>query len=151
MKGPQSLDTGAYNTASMATRRKKQVVSAQVVLRSASGKPSREATITAANIQDFLPSPETTARATQAIAAAGFEVTPVYGNSFSITAPIATFEQFFQTRLRVGQRGDVQAMSGREKASYELPLEAIPSAMKGLIDAVTFTPPPEFGPTGQGP
>jgi hypothetical protein len=54
------------------------------------------------------------------------------GNSFSITAPESTFERVFGTR---------------GAGSLELPLHALPKTLTDHVEAVTFTPPPDFGPT----
>lgn len=127
---------------------KQQVVSAQVVLRPASGKSIRsQLAITAENIGDFLPSAETALTATQAFAAAGFEVGPVVGISFSITAPVETFEKVFDTHLRLEERGGIKAIGPDKSVSLELPLQALPKAITDNVEAVTFTPPPDFGPT----
>lgn len=126
----------------------KRIISAQVVLRSASGKAiDGETIITAENFQDFAPSPETVTRATEAFAAAGFDVGSMAGISFSISATVSTFEQVFRTRLRQEERGSVEAVEDDGSAGYELPLEALPESLANLVVAVTFTPPPDFGPT----
>ena len=127
---------------------KEQLVSAQVVLPSASGKATNgETIITSENIQDFAPSPETVARASEAFAAAGFDVGEMVGISFSISATVSTFEQVFQTRLRQNEQGGVEAVQEDDSGSYELPLKSLPESLASLIVAVTFTPPPDFGPT----
>lgn len=127
---------------------KDQVVSAQVVLQPASGEAiDAETVITSENVQDFAPSPGAAAEATQAFAAMGFDVGDVVGISFSITAEVSTFEQVFETRLREDGRGGVEAVRDDGSASYELPLEPLPESLSNLVVAVTFTPPPDFGPT----
>lgn len=127
---------------------KKQIISAQVVLRSASGKAiDGETIITSENIRDFVPSPETVARASETFAAAGFDVGEMVGISFSISATVSTFEQVFETSLRQEERGGVEAVQDDGSGSYELPLDALPESLANLVVAVTFTPPPDFGPT----
>jgi hypothetical protein len=127
--------------------KKRQQVSAQVVLRPASGKsPHKRAAITSENISEYLPSAEAAARAQERFASHGFEVGPVVANSFSITAPVETFEKVFGTRLILegeGARRSVRAGSG----SYELSLDSLPESLSESVEAVTFTPPPDFGPT----
>lgn len=130
------------------THRKAPVLSAQVLLRSASGKPADgQAAITAANIREYLPSPEVAAGAKQAFAQRGFQVGEVVGNSFSITASGETFEKLFQAKLRQGERGDVTVQGKSKSESYELPLAHLPDEIARLVEAVTFSPPPDFGPT----
>jgi hypothetical protein len=126
---------------------KEQVVSAQVVLRSASGKViDSETTITSENIQDFAPSPETVAKASQAFAALGFDVGEMVGISFSISATVGTFEQVFKTTLRQDEQGGIEAVQADGSGSYELLLDALPDSLTNLVVAVTFTPLPDFGP-----
>lgn len=76
---------------------------------------------------------------------------PVVGNSFSITAPADTFRKVFDAQLRYEDKTGVQAMQKDGSSSYELPLNELPRAVTRQIEAVTFTPPPEFGPTNFGP
>lgn len=129
-----------------------EIISAQVVLKSASGKPFEGTTvITSANIRDFLPSAETVAKVTEAFTAAGFDVGPMVGNSFSITAPVSTFEKVFRAQLRRQENGGVVAVKDDDSSSYELPLAGLPQSLTELIEVVTFTPPPDFGPTEFGP
>jgi hypothetical protein len=128
--------------------KKEKVVSAQVILRPASGKSvTGQEAITSENIRDYMPSPESFQAAAQAFSAAGFEVSAAGPTGFSITAPASTFETFFNTRLRKQERGGVMAMRKDESASFELPLRAIPREVSQFVEAVTFTPPPDFGPT----
>ncbi len=109
-------------------------VSTQVVLRPASGAAVDPAMITAANIAQFAPDPATAERVRRAFAGLGFEVGPVVGNSFAITAPASTFERVFRRSSPAG--------------GLELPLDGLPADVAQPIQAVTFTPPPAFGPTG---
>jgi hypothetical protein len=109
-------------------------LSAQVVLLPASGVPVEPARITAATLGEVVPARDVAERVQGEFAALGFRVGPLVGNNFSITAPAATFEQVFQGAA--GQTG------------LELPLEALPASVQPAVQAVTFTPPPAFGPTG---
>jgi hypothetical protein len=131
---------------------KDQIISAQVVLRSASGKsPDGNSVITTETIRDFLPSDEMVSRAIEAFAAAGFNAGAVIGNSFSISAPVNTFERVFKTHLRRQEGGSVEVVKADNSGSYELPLDALPRSVTDLVAAVTFTPAPDFGPTKFGP
>jgi len=132
--------------------KKQQTVSAQVVLRSASGKrPHGRAVITSENIGEYLPSPETAQACRTAFAAQGFQVGDVLGNSFAITAPRETFERLFKTTLRSRAGGGVESVGPGDRGSEELPLNTLPQDIAQFVEAVTFTPPPDFGPANFGP
>jgi hypothetical protein len=85
--------------------------------------------------------------ARQAFAKLGFEVGPFFGNSFSITAPVGTFERVFGVRLQGSARTGIAAVDQAGGASLELPVHRLPTEVARDIQAVTFTPPPDFGPT----
>lgn len=124
-------------------------MSAVVVLRSASGKsPGGEAAVTAANVREYLPAASSAEEARRAYAEAGFEVTEVVGNSFSITAPASVFEKTFKVKLRSEENMGVtvQADAGGD-AGYEIPAAKLPAHLARHVAAVTFSPPPDFGPT----
>lgn len=117
------------------------VVSAQVLVRSASGERLRgDVPITSENLGRYLPSPQDVGTARAAFRRAGFEVGEAVGISFSATAPVSTFEEYFATTLRVLPDGSVEAGPGR----LELPLEALPKELADLLVAVTFTPPADL-------
>jgi len=127
----------------------KQLISAQVALKSASGKTYNERTaITAENIAAYAPSADTVTEAGAGFKRAGFEVGNMVGNSFSITAPKGTFEKFFKIKLEADDRGGVK-IKGTETTpgEYELPLKALPPDLSRYVAAVTFSPPPDFGPS----
>jgi hypothetical protein len=124
-------------------------ISAQVVLAPASGAAiDPNVAITSHNIEQYLPSSDAASTVRESFSRAGFEVGPLVGNSFSITAPVKTFEEFFKTKLREDAKGGLKARSGKNVYAQELPLSALPDAWKKPVTAVTFTPPPAFGPTG---
>ena len=126
-----------------------KLVSAQVVLKAASGKSFDGRTaITSENIADYSPSTDAVAAAAAAFTEAGFEVGNVVGNSFSITAPKRTFEKFFKTKLQMEDRGTAKVSASKGTSEgYELPLKALPKNLSQLVTAVTFSPPPDFGPS----
>jgi hypothetical protein len=126
------------------------VVSAQVVLRAADGKaPDPRTPITAANIAEYAPS-TASARVTRAsFERAGFSVGPLVGNSMAISAPAETFERAFKITVVQRSGGDAVAQADGGE-SYELPLAGLPPDVARHIAAVTFTPPPDFGPTSFG-
>lgn len=117
-----------------------KIISAQVVLTAAGGgRPGPRTRITTENIREWMPSAETIARVSAELRNMGFEIGEAVGNSTSITGPARLFESVFHTKLR--EVGGVQFADG-----YELPAEKIPPALRAEIVAVTFTPPPDFGP-----
>jgi len=92
--------------------------------------------------QAILKSPATAPAAAAQLAALGFEVGNTVGNSFSVSAPVRVFESVFEVRLRSTKKGGVGA-----GGTLELPLGSLPDALRSLLSAVTFTAPPDFGPT----
>ena len=121
-------------------------ISAQVILRSASGRVvDGDVAITSANIGDFAPSSEDVAAAQEALSAVGFEVGAMIGISFSITAPARVFETFFEVALQVeGAHVRLQGAEAQDGKELELPLQSLPPELGALISTVTFTPPAEL-------
>jgi len=124
--------------------KRQTLISAQVILKPAGRKAA--APITSSNVGETLPSADALDRARKAFGDAGFEVGTAVANSFSITAPARTFDKVFGTRLHRAP-GAQASRSSRHAASDELPLDKLPKRVATLIDAVTMTPPPDFGPT----
>jgi hypothetical protein len=107
-----------------------------------------QAPVTAENVRELLPSAEAAALARQTFERAGFDVGPLVGNSFSITAPMQVFNTMMDTRLQRDRRTKaVKAARADGTAAFELPLSGLPQEVKSVIESVTFTPPPDFGPT----
>ena len=128
--------------------KKEKMISAQVILRPESGKSvTGQDAITSANIRDYMPSPESFQAAAQSFSAAGFEVSAAGPTGFSITAPASTFEKVFKTTVRQQESGGFEAVRKDKSASYELPLRGLSGELSRYVEAVTFTPPPDFGPT----
>ncbi len=120
-------------------------LSAQVVLRPASGGMTGDERITSANVQRFLPSPDAVTETTGYFREAGFEVSEVVGISFSIVGSPSAFERAFGERPERGVEKGVDTV--RTRGGTELDLGRIPAPVRRHLQAVTFTPPPEFGPT----
>ncbi|HEX8921612.1 MAG TPA: hypothetical protein VF766_09055 [Pyrinomonadaceae bacterium] len=128
--------------------KKEKTISAQVILRPASGKSvTGQEAITSENVRDYMPSPESFQAVAAEFAAAGFEVSAAGPTGFSITASESAFEKFFDTRLQTTEKRGVEALGKDKSTGYELPLRGLPKALSHYIEAVTFTPPPDFGPT----
>jgi hypothetical protein len=120
----------------------KKIVSAQVVLVAASGaRPDPQDRITSENIDDWVPAVETVVGVSGAFRSMGFEVGECVGNSLSITGAVRLFQLHFRTKLREAGGGVQFAGDG-----YELASEKIPPTLRAQIAAITFTPPPDFGP-----
>jgi hypothetical protein len=128
------------------SQQREPLVSAQVILRPASGEPVDPATITAATIGQMQPTATAVNATRKAFTDLGFEVGPFVGNSFSIAAPAATFEQVFGERLQRTAGGGITIVEPADGASLELPLDGLPSDLAKDVQAVTFTRPPAFGP-----
>lgn len=129
----------------MSEAEKSRTISAQVLLRPAGGERLPDAEITAANIGRLRPPADAVDRVRRFFAGAGFETGELVGNSFAITAPASRFEQVFKHRVE-----EVEGSLGWRRAdgevTLELPAEAIPREVAAEVEAVTFTPPPAFGP-----
>lgn|ERR1700752_3816985 len=130
-------------------RKKAKELSAQVMLRSTRGSaPDSKTAVTSENVREYLPSASSAAESRRAFEAAGFEVGPVVGNSFSITASKSTFEKVFKVKLKEEKEKGVTAhLEKSDEGSYELPTSKLSADLRREVAAVTFTPPPDFGPT----
>lgn len=74
---------------------------------------------------------------------AGFEVHAPFTGKFSIGGKKSLFEQFFGDAVNVDDSQlirNVTAASG----GYELPLDNLPDDLKGLVESIAFTPPPDW-------
>lgn len=105
------------------------VASALVVLHPAGGPVTEP--VTAATIADHQPDPAVVERLRDWFAEQGFEVGPLVGTSFSITAPADTMAATFSD-FAGGPR--------------ELDLGGLPPETVGAVQAVAVGAPPAFGP-----
>jgi hypothetical protein len=118
-----------------------QPLSANVLLRPAGGGSVADVA-RAETAEQLTPDPALAARAEEYFRNAGFDVTASVGPSFSIVGSRELFEHTFAQRLEGDERG-IRTAEG----SYELSLDPLPRDLADAIEAVTFTPPPDFGPT----
>jgi hypothetical protein len=126
----------------------RQMISAVVLLYSQTGTmPSGHAAITADTLHEYQPDPQSVLNAQARFRSLGFQVSPLVGISFSITAPQSVFGQVFQVTLRYNDQGGLEVVKENRLAGYELPVEHLPQELQTLVYAVTFTPPPDFGPS----
>jgi len=126
----------------------KDIISAQVILKPEKGKGfDKESIITAQTLEKYLPSMESLRQTRDFFSKSGFEIGPAIGNSFSITASAKWFENFFNVHLFYLENGAIMS-EWQDTKRYELPIDVIPKWIKDMVMAITFTPPPDFGPTG---
>jgi hypothetical protein len=118
------------------------VLSATVLLRPAGGGSVADVA-RAETAEQMLPDPAAVERAQTYFRQAGFDVTAAVGPSFSIVGPQDLFERTFSAPLQASERGGVVTGEG----ALELPLEPLPRDVGDAVEAVTFTAPPDFGPT----
>jgi hypothetical protein len=109
--------------------------SALVVLRSPeTGSAAEEEQITASTIAAMSPDKAVAEHARRFFAGQGFELGPLIGISFSITAPAEQMERQFEGFERLAGGGG------------ELPLGGLPPEVRQSVRAVTVEAPPDFGP-----
>jgi subtilase family serine protease len=128
------------------------LISVEVLLRSASVSVIKENNqITSKNIHEYLPAAETVDSITRFFRQKGFEVFPLGGISLTIAGTIEQFSELFDTNIVVDEAKGVLGIHESEESSHLLPLAQLPKYIQEQIVAVTFVPPPDFGPTNFGP
>jgi hypothetical protein len=106
-------------------------VTLTVLLRPAHGGEPPPEGVTAATAAEHAPDPDAARRVQEWFAGQGFEVAPMVGAAFAITAPAE------QARAAFGDLPDVG----------ELDRGALPAEIAEHVQAVVAEPPPDFGPT----
>ncbi|HDZ27116.1 MAG TPA: hypothetical protein ENH65_11480 [Candidatus Aminicenantes bacterium] len=125
-----------------------KIISAQVILRPTSGRNiTPETLITAENISQYAPSQESVNETSRMFSSLGFEIGTMVGISFSITAQVRTFVDVLKVRLRLTDRGGIECLGDDDTGRLELPITNLPRKLALHLHAVTFTAPPDFGPT----
>lgn len=115
------------------------IISAQVLLRPASGKPiALDVAITSDNLPEYTPSPETVASAGKIFRVNGFEVGQMVGVSFSISGTIQKFEKFFETQVRIGNDGINEFVVNGKVIGQELAGEQLPKELQSYVAVVAF-------------
>ncbi len=79
---------------------------------------------------------------------AGFEVHAPFTGKFSIGGKRSLFESFFGEELIVDDTQLIRNVT-TASGSYDLPLERLPDDLKGLVESISFTPPPDFARVGE--
>lgn len=121
-----------------------EIISAQVMLRPASGvEISPDAQITSKNLDEFAPHPHAYRIASGTFRSFDFEIGPLVGFTFSITASVDTFIRVFKVDLQRNAKGGIESNGG----DLKLPLNHIPENARKAIQVVTFIELPDFGPT----
>jgi hypothetical protein len=106
-------------------------VTLTVLLRPAHGGEPPAEGVTAATAAAHAPDPDAARRVQDWFAAQGFEVAPVVGSAFAITAPAE----------------HVRAVLGDVPDAGELDRDRLPPEVAEHVSAVVAEPPPDFGPT----
>lgn len=121
----------------------KNILSAQVVLNSASGKTLSDAEITAENISKILPSAKNIEIAKKTFKELGFEIGDIVGTSFSITAPVTTFVK----KLGLKVPAENKSKTGSAKiVKGNLSINKLPGNIADIVKHIAFPDPPDFGP-----
>jgi hypothetical protein len=79
---------------------------------------------------------------------AGFEVHAPFTGKFSIGAKRSLFESYFGEELVIDDSQLIRSVT-TSSGGYDLPLERLPEDLKGLVESVAFTPPPDFARVSQ--
>jgi hypothetical protein len=114
-----------------------ETLAAEVVLRGPAG--AADVPITSANLDRYRPDPERASAARRWFAQLGFTTGDLHGTSFTISGPRALFDRTFGTRL--GAEGQVPGAD-----VLVLPPLELPEQLRSVVECVTFSPPPDFGP-----
>lgn len=121
----------------------KQKLSAIVLLRPASGRRiTGDAQITSATLPEYLPAKDSAQKVRAHFQQQGFDVSELAAISFNITAGLKQFEEQFEVAIDVA-KGYPRVRLGKEKFTYQLPLDRLPSSLAGIVEAVTFEEPAE--------
>ena len=121
-------------------------ISALVVLRPENDRAT-SGQITSEVVGSYMPARAAVEATTSFFAERGFDVSDVVAISFSITASRSLFEDLFGQEVQVERRRGGELSSVRlTSGSLEFSLSALPKDISRNLQAVTFTPPPDFGP-----
>ena len=125
----------------------KTTVYAQVVFRAAKGEPMpADAQITAETLPSFRPSDDDVQIVRHYFENHGFATQKLIGISVEINGPVELFEVFFHISLREGPNGSIFSQSAGAVEEYELPRSVLSNDIEPMIQAITLSPPPQFGP-----
>jgi hypothetical protein len=111
-----------------------------VILRPAKGRLRDVGAVSQKNLAATVPAAGNAARVQEYFAKQGFVVHAgggAGGNSFSIEASVKALAKLFDSK-------EVEQLA---KTGGELSLGKLPRDIQDLLEAVSFSPPPDFGPT----
>lgn len=121
-----------------------QVVSAEVILRSETGRSlaRSDVAITAVNVEEFTPAVETIAKATSHFRKLGFKVDR--GDlTLTLSGSPSLFEKVFKVRLALEEVDATESAPGGVIVSSNGEL-VVPESLKDAVEEVVFPERPEF-------
>jgi hypothetical protein len=123
-------------------RKPSLIVSAEAILKSRTGRSLTRTTvpITAENIEEFTPAPETIAEATRRFEELGFSV-PASGVTLTLRGRPAQFEEVFGVKLAP----EKDAPTGGVVAQTEGD-PVVPDSLRDVVEKVVFPEPAEYFP-----
>ena len=128
---------------------KNQALYAEVLIQSASGKSVEpDSEITADTLHLYTPSEKDVNIVRSHFENSGFQTTALVGISIGINGPAQLFEQFFETTIYQNEQGYFSTHPENEVRNFDLPADVLSNAVADLVQAITFSPPIEFGPKG---
>lgn len=110
-----------------------------VILRPAKGRLRDLGAVSQKNLAETVPAAQTAQKVQDYFAKQGCRIHAAASgaNSFSIEASVKTLASLF----------DAAEIERLEKTGGELALHKLPRDIQDLLEAVSFSPPPDFGPT----
>ena len=79
---------------------------------------------------------------------AGFEVGPLFANSFSISAVANRFESYFNATFDSSSDEGIIVKTNEGAVRADVPLESVSQTVRDKIQEIVFSKPPDFGPSG---
>jgi len=107
-----------------------------VILRPAHGRLRDADPVSQKNLAAILPPPHAVERAQAYFSAQGCTVYPAVANSFAIEAERTVLDKIFR----------LAELKSLESTGGDLDLGKLPRDIQELLEAVSFTRPPDFGP-----
>ncbi len=124
-----------------------EIISVQVILQPSSKIViNGESLITSNNIVGYAPPPDAYALAKNIFISLFFEVGPLVGISFSITAKDSVFRKIFNVSFQKDYKGGIQCVKNDKSQSKKLPLDHLPDELIEVIQSITCTESLDFGP-----
>jgi hypothetical protein len=79
---------------------------------------------------------------------AGFKVGPLFANNFSISADSSRFESYFNATFESSSKEGITVKTNEGSVRSDVPLESVSPTVRDNIEAIVFSKPPDFGPSG---